>query len=318
VNRLCFCPSRLVAAAVLSFVPMLLAAPAARGTELAFDLPDAIECRDATPPGFAQSHPGLKVIEGKFRISARVIDGKLADVVDFLYVLKSDNRVLRLQDYLPNTTLESAVVDDQIEISDASENATAKSADAHVVYKPFALGGTLSNSTKNCESSKYKQIAPRELVLAAGTTNREHGVFFRLQPSRSASLEGAKEFTFLATVPGTWRGDLCTITCGARAKKSSLVSTSVVAAGSCEAEVALYLAGDADAAALAEQLRAAQETHAKVLASQRAKEGVFDTISSQTVRLFTGKKSDAERLKELHDAEKSIAQVEHQLRQMAR
>ncbi len=40
------------------------------------------------------------------------------------------------------------------------------------------------------------------------------------------------EFTFLAVVPGTWRGDLCAISCTARGEKESLFSSSVAAAAS--------------------------------------------------------------------------------------
>ncbi|HEY2894051.1 MAG TPA: hypothetical protein VGJ16_07555 [Pirellulales bacterium] len=288
------------------------------GTELAFDLPDMIECRDATPPGFAEAHSGLKVVEGKFRISARVVDGKLSDVVDFLYVLTSEDRTLRLQDYLPNTTLESTVLDDQIEITDSSEKATSGGLDAHVVYKPVTAGGTIGASSKNCESSKYKQIAPRELVLAAGTINREHGVFFRLQQSRAASLEGAKEFSFLATVPATWRGDLCVINCAARAKKSSLVSSSVIPAGNCRAQVALYLVGDAESAGLAEKLRVAQETHARLASAPKPKENVLEAISTQATRLLWVKKSAADRDRELRDAERAVAEAQSELRRLAR
>ena len=309
--------SQLPVAARAAFVAAFLAICAvSRGTEIAFDLPDTIECRDATPADFAAAHPALKVIEGKFRISARVVEGSLSDVVDFLYVLESDDRTLRLQDYLPNTTLESTVVDDQVEITSALEKSQAVTADAHVVYKPLALGGSYLSGSKQSDSSRSKQIASKDLVLASGTTNREHGVFFRLRPSRAASLEGAKEFTFLATVPKTWRGDLCTISCTARAKKSSLVSTSVVPAGAQQAPIGMYLAGDAEAAALAERLRAAQEACAAVRAAH-AKDSVFDTLSNQAARLFAPKGSDPQR-KQLADAESAVLKAQDRLKQLAR
>jgi hypothetical protein len=295
---------------------LLVASSVSPAAEIVFDLPDMIECRDVTPADFALARPALKVVEGTFRISARVVEGSLADVVDFLYVLESDDRTLRLQDYLPNTTLESTVADDQIEISTALEKSKALTADAHVVYKPLALGGTYISGSKQSDSSRYKQIAPKEQVLASGTTNREHGVFFRLQPSRTATLEGAKEFTFLATVPKTWRGDLCTISCTARAKKASLVSTSVVPAGAEKARIGMYLSGDAEAAALAERLRMAQEACA-VLRVSRAKESVFDSLSSQTVRLFSPKSSELAR-KELEAAEQAVIEAQERLKQLAR
>jgi hypothetical protein len=287
-----------------------------QAAEFAFDLPDTIECREVTPEGFCALRPGLKVIEGKFRISARVLSGSAADVVDLLYVLESDDRTLRLQDYLPNTTLESTVVDDQIEVTTAKEKSQSLTLDAHVVCKPIAAGGSYASVSKDSGSSRYKQIASKELVLASGTTNREHGVFFRLQPSRAASLEGAKEFTFLATVPQAWRGDVCTISCTARAKKTSLVSTAVVPAGAEQSSIGMYLAGDAQAAALAEQLRIAQESCAALQAA-RSKASVFDSLSSQAVRVFSPKSFDAQRAQRA-DAEQAAVEARTRLKQLAR
>ena len=96
----------------------------ARGAQVGFDVPTAVECRDVTSPEFAAAHPRLKVIEAKVRISARMIEGTLSDVVEFSYVLKT-NPMMRITGYLPNTTLESSVAEDSIEITGASERSKA-------------------------------------------------------------------------------------------------------------------------------------------------------------------------------------------------
>jgi hypothetical protein len=292
-------------------------AATAQPAEIVFDLPESIECRDVTPPDFA-AREYLKVIEGKLRISARVTRGSESEIVDFLYQIGSPDKRVRFQDYLPNTTLESAVAEDRIEIKDATEKATTAGADVHVVYKLLSLGGTLAQSSKNSESSCYRQIAPKELVVASGTTDREHGVFYRLRPSRAASLEGAKEFTLLATVPKSWRGDVCTISCSARTRKDSLFSTSVAPAGGRAAEVGMYLAGDAAAASLAEQLRRAQEDHARRLAAQPPKPTVLDTLASSSVGWLAGKKSQTEAQLELEQAQHALDSVRERLGQLAR
>ncbi len=293
---------------------VLAAAPA---VQIEFDLPAGVECRDVTPPDFA-AREYLKVIEGKMRISARLTEGAESQIVDYLYVIDNPDERMRFQDYLPNTTLESAVARDQIEIQDASESANAAGADVHVVYKLLALGGTLSHSSKNSEATHYHQIAPKELVVSSGTIDREHGVFFRLRPSRNDSLEGAKEFTFLATVPKAWRGDVCRIACRARVKKDSFWSETVETSGDRVVPVGLYLAGDAEAASLAEELRRAQETYARRLAQPPPKPSVFDTISSQTVGLFSSKKPHAPENKELKAAKEALTDVETRLKQLAR
>jgi hypothetical protein len=284
------------------------------GAEIAFDLPSSIECRDVTTKEFAVAHFNLRMVEAKLRISARVIDGKPADIVEFLYFVKTDGS-MRVQDYSPNTTLESAVAEDHIEITDATENSKATGLDAHVAYKPLLLGGSQNRNSKKSESSHYQQIAPKDTVLSGGTIDREHGVFFRIRPSRSASLEGGKEFTLVATVPRSWRGDLCTISCAARATKHSMMSTSVVPAGTSQVQVGMYLSGDAEAAALAENLRISQEAFAKLLA-KHSKDNVFQTISTQTGNLLTGK--TARQRRELEEAKKAVAETQARIEQLAK
>jgi hypothetical protein len=309
-------PRSLVAATALWITSSCLATAWARDTLIVFDLPPSIECRDVTPDDFRAAHSALKVVEGTLRISARVAQGAETEIVDFLYVIEGPTNSMRFQDYLPNTFLESTVADDQIAITTGSENASGGGLDAHVVYKPVTVGGQLNHNEKKSESSCYKKIVPKELVLASGTTNREHGVFFRLRPSRSASLEGAKEFTFLATVPIGWRGDLCTIACTARAKKSSLFSSTVAPAGAARAMVPLHLVGDAEAADLARAFRQAQQEYAAALA-KRERDNVFSTISNHTVDLLTLKKYESPSARQLNKAEKTLTQVQDELTQLA-
>jgi hypothetical protein len=109
-------------------------------------------------------------------------------------------------------------------------------------------------------------------VLASGTMNRGHGVFYKLRPSNDASLEGAKEFTFLAIVPREWRADWCTFVCSARANKQSLLGTSVVCAGVTKVDVGMYLCGDQEAGDLAGRLCLIQQENDGILAKSSAKE----------------------------------------------
>ena len=182
------------------------------------------------PKDLADARPDLKVIEAKLRISARIIEGNASDIVDFVYMIKT-GQAMRVRDYSPKTTLESAVAADQIEVTAENENSTATGVEAGGAVTPLTLGGSHNQNSKKSESSRYKQVAPKDIVLASGTADREHGVFYRIRPSRTSALEGGKEFTLTATVPKSWRGDLCTVACSARATKQTKFSTSLVSAG---------------------------------------------------------------------------------------
>ncbi len=294
-----------------------------------FDLPETVECREVTPTDFAEAHPTLKVIEAKFRVSARIVEGSESEIVDFLYVVASPDKKLRFQDYLPNTSLESSVADDLIEITDTTENAKGGEIAAHVGYQGVGGGLSKTKSSKKTHSSRYKEIAPRGLVVASGTTDHEHGIFFKLKPSRTASMEGGKEFTFLATVPRSWRAGWCTISCAARAKSKTLfLRSGVVAAGVGQSQIGLYLIGDAEANRLAEELGTVQRLHADVLAGQWVKGGLLDTIydaasTGKTASLCgVFKMNPAHRTSisgnmELEKAQNAVSNVQERLRRLS-
>ena len=327
---------RLLGATTLFVLAIFAKHSVAAETRVTFDLPDSIECRDVTPKEFAVAYPTMKVIEAKFRVSVR-IDGAETSIVDFLYLVTNPGLRLKIQDYLPNTVLESTKVDDHIEVTSSTEDARTTGANASVGYKSIGLGLSRITGSKKSESDHYKQIVPKALVLASGTINRQHGVFFKLRPSTGVSLEGAKEFTILAIVPKEWRTDWITMACAARAKKQSYFSATVSLAGFEQAHVGLYLRGDREGMDLAEELYAVQAANSTVLATELAKEGerLFEsmqvtTLTEQLARHYdawlhgflkgTSKSSDAftqmDR-KRLEDAKASMSDVEQRLSRLS-
>ena len=322
------------AMSITAWLLLILAAgqlPAA-DTHVVFDIPDKVECRDVTPEKCAAAHPTLKVIEAKFRISAGFIEGTEASVVDFVYMITSPGMRMKIHDYLPNTTLESEFADDRIEVADTTESSDASTLDAHVAYRVFSLGASKNQSSKKSESDHYKRIVPKSLVLASGTTNREHGVFFKLRPSKGASLEGAKEFTFLAVVPKGWRGDWCMMVCAARATKKGFPAPTVSLAGIEQASVGLYLTGDHEASDLAESLCKIQEDNGGALSKQMAKEAAqliatmhgasttshayapFEDLLHNVIKIKPDPK-DSDR--KLEDAKAAILRVQEQLARLS-
>jgi hypothetical protein len=194
----------------------------------------------------------------------------------------------------------------------------------------FSLGASRNQNAKRTEQNHYQRVAAKSLVLASGTINRGHGVFYKLRPSKGATLEGAKEFTFLAIVPKSWRGDWCTFVCVARYNKKSLVSSSVALAGIDNAHVGLYLTGDNDSSDLAAKLCQLQTANDGALARQFAKEA---TKAVEAMHASTGSnqplnqideffqhlrfKSEARNERQLELARREIQDVEQQLSKLA-
>jgi hypothetical protein len=284
--------------------------------EIAFDLPCAIEFREVNRPDVTAGRPDLKTIEAKLRISARIVDGDASDITDFVYMIKTDE-TMRIRDYLPKTTLESAVTSDQIEVTAENEKSVSSGLEGAGAVAPLSLGGSHNLSSKKSESSRYKQVAAKDIVLASGTIEREHGVFYRIRPSRTSSLEGGRDFTIVAVVPKSWRGDVCTIACSARATKQSKFSASQVPAGASQAEIGMYLASDAKAAAVAHDFFAAQGHSAALEAKQQGRGNVLQMISLQGASVFGGKET-LRRKEELEQANRAVQAADNQLRSMAK
>ncbi|MBL9091310.1 MAG: hypothetical protein JNL96_08810 [Planctomycetaceae bacterium] len=290
-----------------------------------FDVPDRIECRDVTPEKCAAIHPHHKVIEAKFRISADIVEGDEKSIVDLTYLISSPKMRLKVLDYLPNTTLESRYADDRIEVADFTEDTDMVAQEARVAYTIFSLSAVKNQITRKTEQNQYQRIAPKALVLASGTMNRGHGVFFKLRPSNDASLEGSKEFSFLAIVPKNWRGDWCTFACSARANKKTLFGTSVVEAGASKIDVGLYLCGDEEAGALASRLRTVQTEYAPVLqADVEATKGLDVPNSIQLVghvdEFLEGLKKRPRHgvtPEQMQDAMQAVAEAEERLARLA-
>ena len=108
-------------------------------------------------------------------------------------------------------------------------------------------------------------------------------MFFKLEPSKGTSLEGAKTFTF-------WRssrkdgGAIGASSLGRTTKKKSLFSTTVFVAGVEQAHIGMYLSGDREASHRAEQLCEIQQVNESLLTTPSAshENGLVEAMHAAT------------------------------------
>lgn len=239
-----------------------------------FDASYAVGCRDVTPPEFARVHSDLKVIEAKLPISLLVREGEEKDITELMYVIKSPARRLRVADFLPKTRLGSNVAD-AIEVVETSENATSLDGSLSVQFRPLDAvqampsAGASKNHRRTLKRS-YKKLPPKQLLLASGTTNHGHGVFFKLKPSSQASLEGQKEFVCLFVVPKGWTGDWISLECSATGWDRTFWTGGARSCGRRSFAVGLCLEGDQEARDAAKRVGETYEAYrrAKALAEE--------------------------------------------------
>jgi hypothetical protein len=239
-------------AASLAFSPAIWSdsIAAAADTGLAFDFGRTIECRDVTPSDFLDRYPDERIVEATVRLSVYVTAGKISDVDAIRVEIGDVDRRLKVFNFSPTTRLES-------EFAEAIETVrTVESSHSFEVSlggEIPCIGGTAANVTpsvsggkggKEVVTEKQKRVAPQQAVVASGTTNEEHGVFFVLRPSPTTSLEGVHELKVQFIVPVTWRGDAIRVAAQATGDQKVLWMT----------PVALYIEGDFAARRAAERL----------------------------------------------------------------
>jgi hypothetical protein len=237
-----------------------LPAQAADEPTLAFDFGRTLECRDVTPPEFLEQYPDERLVECTLRLSVYLTSGAASDI-DAIRVEVSDaDERLRVHSFSPGTRLESEFAAD-IETTKTVESSYSLEASLGGEL-PAPIGGVVAHVTptlgggkggKEIVTEKQLRVAPKLPVIASGTTNSEHGVFFILRSSPTTSLEGVHELAVRYRVPATWRGDAVRVSCQATGKQKVFWMTQSRVWAQKTTPVALYLAGDGLARRAAER-----------------------------------------------------------------
>ena len=241
-------------AVVSTLSPLLLVvlaeAAAWAAPHIAFDCVETIACGDVTPASFAERLPEEKLVEAVFPISMLSRGGEAGDMITCLYRIESLERTMAVHDYQPKTTMASEVIG-TIAIEEKEGNSKSLGIVANGGWDHYLKAtANASRGSDRSESRRYTVAPPLELLSTSGTVNRGAGVYYKLRPSSQVSLEGAKQFTVTFRVPAAWRGGYVRLTCEAACGSSASDQT---VCGREELNVGLYLEGDIEAKAVAEQ-----------------------------------------------------------------
>ncbi len=229
-----------------------------------FDVPLTAECRDVTPKGFREAYK-REVIEAVFKISPQLLAGQEKDLKRLHYEISTEQQ-MPVVSYLPSSQVATDVVDGTIAIQNSSRH-------GELSFRYLILPTTGNGDVKgDLESShaQYGLLAPKQVLLAAGTIDRGYGVYFDLKPSTQDTLQKQREFACLFDVPMTWRADYVTIRCNANGTKRGFggLVDSNVACGSGLLCVGLYKQDDGEARAFADSLARKQQMYFNRLSQQ--------------------------------------------------
>jgi hypothetical protein len=249
---------------VLVAVVILSAAAAAHGEMpvVVFDLPLTVECRDVTPGRYEQSYR-KKIFEAVVRISPELVGGEEKDLKKLHYEISTEQQMPILS-YAPSSQVTSDVAGGTVAIQTDDHHGQLL---VHYMVTP-ALGDGNLTADLNSSKTQYTLLAPKQILVAAGTIERGCGVYYELKPSTQDTLQKQREFACLFEVPATWRADYITVKCNAKGVKRGLLGSSEVDAGEGTLSVGLYRQDDAEAKDVANQLARMQQAHLDQMAGQ--------------------------------------------------
>jgi hypothetical protein len=236
----------------IAAVGVLLPQPAVEAADpvLSFDFARALACRDVTPPELAEQFPSERVVEATLRLSVYLESGDIGQVEAIRVEMCDQDARLRVHDFSPRTRLESEFAGD-IEWTKTTES--SHSIGGSLGGELPGLGSVKANVTpsinggvggKEIITESQKRIAPKQVVVASGTMNEEHGVFFILRPSPVSSLEGVHELTVQFVVPAEWRGDAVRVSVQASGEQKTLWIKQQKVWAQKSTGVALFSSGD--------------------------------------------------------------------------
>jgi hypothetical protein len=220
-----------------------------------FDASSEIACRVVPAPKAPTVDSGTKLIEARFRVSLLVSEGSPEDVEDVVVLVESPQHRLRVVDFLPKTEMANTVEGDVQTTHTIEKTATAGAQLGGTSIPIYGLASAqLGGTHHQVVAQTFKELPSKCLVLASGTTDGEHGVFFKIKGAPQVPLEGAKEFTCTFEVPTGWRGGWCLLSCHARGLNERCLAKRIEPCGFAETFVGLYLAGDEKAQEVAGRL----------------------------------------------------------------
>lgn len=266
----------------------------ASSPKVGFDLGYVVECHDVTPQAFALLHPDEKIVEANLRVSVRLEKGEEKDIDQLEFEITNPGERLRVVDFLPRTQIEPEAAD-SIEVVKTTETTRSLggtvgttvtigggTSHANGAVVTSALPAANANATHRNELKETtKKIPPGKAVIASGTLENEHGVFFKLRRSASGTFEGIKPLSFRFIAPSGWRGDWMVISCTAKGTVTRYFFKSTEEVGSAKAFLALYLAGDKPAERAALELAEAQEQYFAVKAGKDRYDLIITTLATE-------------------------------------
>ena len=247
----CYVLVRAIRARAFVFAFAILIATSAQGlSQVAFDVNGSAPVKALYAHTAFSRTANSRVVSLELDVSTLFQPGAGHSITEMMVqaVCRRDDVVV--VDYSPRTELQSDI-DGPMQIVQEKDTARDLNLQGIGGYPGIgSISGALNQSDYQSQSIQYLQRPSRELTVAAGTTNRQRGVYFKIRPNSQTTLEGSRKLNILLAVPENWRADLMDVTIQAAGLEAPQFRREGVVAKQ-SFVVALYQENDAVASAAA-------------------------------------------------------------------
>jgi hypothetical protein len=218
--------------------------------------------------GDASSDSRYREIEARLPISILLAAGNQNQLSEIVIRIESRHRQAEVVDFAPRTRLASSVVGN-VEVTERGDE--RKHAQINLFGVAPAAPTIHGKASAGYHDERqavwsYERLAPHEVLVASGTTDRGYGAFFKFRPSSQASLEGSHDLLLRLRVPMNWRSEIYDVTAIAYARKGKEISfDDRPVAGQETFTVVFHQAGDEAVRRLATRMAIDEETFKAVV-----------------------------------------------------
>lgn len=179
-----------------------------------FDMPAVVTAFDTSAPGERRAVTCDLVLSSLVTGPADAA-AKESRPIDHLLVRLSLRDRLPVVDFAPKTELQSEYAG-PIAVTTKDEQTDSFGLNVDTSVHGIGAGHLgADDSRKRSDSTQFQRQAPLQAVIASGTTDRGHGVYFKLRWTTQQVLEGEKHFCVTFAVPEIWRGGLLDVSVSA-------------------------------------------------------------------------------------------------------
>ena len=148
-----------VFAVVVGFAACCASADAAPWVE--FDTPATVACRERTDEAFESMHPGERLWEARFRISALMRRGEPDALLQFFLTIEGPGGGFRVTDYEPKTTQEQALKGVLLDFQDGVNTLDAVKV-GNLIHENASI--MTGRDRKILSKAQYVKILPKRLA----------------------------------------------------------------------------------------------------------------------------------------------------------